>query len=166
MDQHQLCATALGVPFSHTAHGWRYLFMLGAVPSILQFVGCFWIVESPQWLVSKGRVPDAKVALTALRTGDSDVDTELELLQKEMTTVCEEEKKIVTLSLFHLVYVFDSDYEPISSYVIFDSDYEPFSILCIYSFVNTAEGHAYPPPKSSFCPLLYTSQGNSHRIVD
>lgn len=103
-EPHQVCATALGVPFSHTAHGWRYLFMLGAVPSILQFVGCFWIVESPQWLVSKGRVEDAKAALADLRSGDSDVDTELELLQKETTVVCAVKK--VTMSRFSSAFMF------------------------------------------------------------
>ncbi|AWI10105.1 sugar porter family MFS transporter [Ereboglobus luteus] len=39
--------------------GWRWMFGLTAVPSVLFIIGMFFVPESPRWLVTKGRVDDA-----------------------------------------------------------------------------------------------------------
>jgi sugar porter (SP) family MFS transporter len=35
--------------------GWRWMFALTAVPSLLFFIGMFWAPESPRWLVKNGK---------------------------------------------------------------------------------------------------------------
>lgn len=42
---------------------WRWMFGLGAVPSILFFLGVLWLPESPRWLVKAGRQEQAKKVL-------------------------------------------------------------------------------------------------------
>jgi sugar porter (SP) family MFS transporter len=40
-------------------HGWRWMFGLTAVPSLLFVAGMFFVPESPRWLVARGRVKEA-----------------------------------------------------------------------------------------------------------
>jgi MFS transporter, SP family, xylose:H+ symportor len=42
---------------------WRWMFGLGAVPSILFFLGVLWLPESPRWLVKAGKQEQAKKVL-------------------------------------------------------------------------------------------------------
>jgi sugar porter (SP) family MFS transporter len=42
---------------------WRWMFGLGAVPSILFFLGVLWLPESPRWLLKAGRQEQAKKIL-------------------------------------------------------------------------------------------------------
>jgi MFS family permease len=38
---------------------WRWMFGLGLAPSVLFFIGAWWLPESPRWLVQAGRVDQA-----------------------------------------------------------------------------------------------------------
>ncbi|XP_076444776.1 organic cation transporter protein-like [Babylonia areolata] len=51
---------ALSYLLSH----WRPLQLAGSVPPLLLLVCWWWVPESPRWLVSKGRIPEAMVTLT------------------------------------------------------------------------------------------------------
>ncbi|MFD1144658.1 sugar porter family MFS transporter [Larkinella insperata] len=42
---------------------WRWMFGLGAVPSLGFLVGVFWLPESPRWLVQTGRVGEGETIL-------------------------------------------------------------------------------------------------------
>jgi SP family xylose:H+ symportor-like MFS transporter len=42
---------------------WRWMFGLGFVPSLLFFMGIFWLPESPRWLMQKGKKDAAKTVL-------------------------------------------------------------------------------------------------------
>jgi hypothetical protein len=59
--------SALGVALMHVSAGWRYLVLLGVVPSALQLIGCAGVPESPEWLLSVGDEAGAKHALSQLR---------------------------------------------------------------------------------------------------
>lgn len=50
--------------------GWRWMFALTAVPSLLFFAGMFWAPESPRWLVKNGRNDLARAILR--RVGGAD----------------------------------------------------------------------------------------------
>lgn len=63
---------------------WRWMFGLGAVPSLIFLIGVAWLPESPRWLVGKGRLQQAEQTLR--RIGDdgfvkstfSDIETSLQ----------------------------------------------------------------------------------------
>jgi len=49
---------------------WRWMFLMQAVPAAIFLVALFMIPESPRYLVSKGRVDQARSVLTSLFGGD------------------------------------------------------------------------------------------------
>lgn len=64
-------------------HGWRYMFGLAAIPSIILVIGMWRLPDSPRWLISKSRVEEARRVLQRVRTG-SDVNPEIVVIQKSM----------------------------------------------------------------------------------
>lgn len=42
---------------------WRWMFGLGAIPSVLFFIGVLWLPESPRWLIKAGKTGSAKSIL-------------------------------------------------------------------------------------------------------
>lgn len=64
-------------------HGWRYMFGLAAIPSIILVLGMWRLPDSPRWLSSKSRVDEARRVLQRVRT-DSDVNPEIADIQKSM----------------------------------------------------------------------------------
>lgn len=53
---------------------WRWMFGLGAVPSMIFLLGVLWLPESPRWLIGKGRMAEAKKILA--RIGDEKITIE------------------------------------------------------------------------------------------
>ncbi|KAI8338270.1 general substrate transporter [Chlamydoabsidia padenii] len=53
-----------------SAVGWRIVVMLTIVPTIIQLICLPMCPRSPRWLVSKGRIDEARESLLRLRTGD------------------------------------------------------------------------------------------------
>ena len=56
--------------------GWRWMFAITAVPSLLFFVGMFFVPESPRWLMRKGRRQEAESVLARVG-GQAHAGTEL-----------------------------------------------------------------------------------------
>jgi len=63
--------------------GWRYMFGLAVVPSIILTVAMWCLPDSPRWLISKSRVDQAKRVLQRARI-DSDVSAEIADIQKSL----------------------------------------------------------------------------------
>ncbi|KAJ4719535.1 Sugar transporter ERD6-like [Melia azedarach] len=55
---------------------WRTLALVGAIPSILQLLGLFFMTESPRWLVKVGREKEFETALQHLRGKNADISEE------------------------------------------------------------------------------------------
>ena len=69
--------------------GWRWMFGLTAIPSLLFFVGMFFVPESPRWLAKNGKPQNARFVLK--RIGGEDYSTAA-LGEIEATLVDEIEK--------------------------------------------------------------------------
>ncbi|XP_050381231.1 sugar transporter ESL1-like isoform X3 [Argentina anserina] len=69
------CGFSLFYLIGNAIH-WRTMALLGAVPSILQIVGLFFIPESPRWLARAGRKTDLEVVLQCLRGENASVSQE------------------------------------------------------------------------------------------
>jgi MFS transporter, SP family, arabinose:H+ symporter len=80
---YQLTIT-LGILFSYTINfglhnvenNWRWMFATGIIPSVLFFVGLFFIPESPRWLYKAGRKDESLKILTRVG-GDSLAQVEI-----------------------------------------------------------------------------------------
>jgi sugar porter (SP) family MFS transporter len=57
---------------------WRLMFGLAAIPAVLLFIGMLTQAESPVWLVTHGRIADARTVLTRVRSTDHDINGEIE----------------------------------------------------------------------------------------
>jgi sugar porter (SP) family MFS transporter len=63
--------------------GWRYMFGLAAIPSIILTVAMWRLPDSPRWLISRSMVDQAKRALQRVRAA-SVVNAEIADIQKSM----------------------------------------------------------------------------------
>ena len=60
-----------------SSQNWRLMFGLAAVPAALLLVGTLLQPESPHWLISRERVPEARRILERYRHGNEDIDAEI-----------------------------------------------------------------------------------------
>jgi SP family galactose:H+ symporter-like MFS transporter len=63
--------------------GWRYMFSIAAIPSILLVIGMWRLPDSPRWLISKSKVEQARRVLQRVRTA-TDVSPEITDIQQSM----------------------------------------------------------------------------------
>lgn len=68
---------------------WRWLLFVGMLLAVCNLVLALLAVETPKWLVKKGRVADAKTVLAALRGNDENVEAEIEEWQHEVVVSAE-----------------------------------------------------------------------------
>ncbi|CAH8261183.1 unnamed protein product [Arabidopsis lyrata] len=63
---------------------WQKLALISTVPCVFEFVGLFFIPESPRWLSRNGRVKESEVALQRLRGNNTDITKEAAEIKKYM----------------------------------------------------------------------------------
>ncbi len=63
--------------------GWRYMFGLAAIPSVILSIAMWRLPDSPRWLISKSKVEEARRVLQRVRT-ESDVSLEIRDIQQSM----------------------------------------------------------------------------------
>jgi sugar porter (SP) family MFS transporter len=69
------------------SQGWRLMFGLAAIPSICLVAGMWILPDSPRWLISRSKIPQATLALRRLRT-EPDVSAEIADIQQSMGKQC------------------------------------------------------------------------------
>src|SRR5665647_669574 len=63
--------------------GWRFMFGLAAIPSVILSIAMWQLPDSPRWLISKSKVEQAGQVLQRFRT-ESDISPEIRDIQQSM----------------------------------------------------------------------------------
>jgi sugar porter (SP) family MFS transporter len=61
-----LCSYSINYGLHNIDNNWRWMFATGIIPSVLFFIGLFFIPESPRWLYKAGRKTDSLRVLTRI----------------------------------------------------------------------------------------------------
>jgi sugar porter (SP) family MFS transporter len=109
-----LCSYTINYGLHNIDNNWRWMFATGIIPSVLFFVGLFFIPESPRWLYKAGREADALKVLTRI-SGEALAKTEIQEIAKslngDMTSVSINElfkpsaRKVVLIGFILAVFV-------------------------------------------------------------
>lgn len=94
-------AGALNVGLQHWDQGWRISYGGKAFFSIILFAAMFLMPESPRWLVSQGRVDEARQSLRVIRF-EEEIESELDMISQaveEERAAEEEASKVGWLDL-------------------------------------------------------------------
>lgn len=59
---------------------WRYMLAIALVPAALLYIGMHFVPASPRWLVSKGRIAEAKATLSGIRDTQREADLEMKAI--------------------------------------------------------------------------------------
>ena len=76
-------AVIAGYFFSFREWSWRWMFGSAVIPTVFLMVGLLFIPESPRWLASRNRIPDALRILTRIN-GKIKAEDELNEIQNEL----------------------------------------------------------------------------------
>ena len=76
-----LIAYLAGYGLKDFSSNWRWMFAFAAVPGAALAVSMIFVPHSPRWLISKGRIDEARAVLQRTRT-DSDIDAEIREVQQ------------------------------------------------------------------------------------
>lgn len=135
-----LCSYTINYGLHNIDNNWRWMFATGIVPSVIFFVGLFFIPESPRWLFKAGRKTESLKVLTRIG-GESLAKAEIveiaESLKGDSTTVSISElfkpasRKVMIVGFFLAVLVQISGINTIV-------DYAPKILLAAGVEINSA----------------------------
>lgn len=80
---------------------WRFMFGTAIVPTILVVIGRFFVTQSPQWLMSRGRVQEAEKATLRLLSRDPAYPTKINLREVPDDEPAHEQHKSKFKKLFN-----------------------------------------------------------------
>ncbi|TDH72009.1 hypothetical protein CCR75_003292 [Bremia lactucae] len=89
----QFFAGVLDALLANVDDGWKYMLGLAAIPASVQFFGFLLLPESPQYLISKGKMEEACEALKRIR-GTLDIQTEAFRIKDEVLHAAEQKVSI------------------------------------------------------------------------
>jgi len=73
---------------------WRWMFGLGVVPSLVFFIGVFWLPESPRWLMKVGKLEKAKDVLNKIGS-EAFVNSTLSDIERSLVGVKKQSFKVI-----------------------------------------------------------------------
>ena len=68
--------------FADVAEGWRYMFIVCAIPGVVMALGMLFLPESPRWMISRGKISGARRMLRWL--GESDPAREIDQIRESL----------------------------------------------------------------------------------
>ncbi len=77
-----LLAYIAGYGLRDVTGSWRWMFGIAAIPGAALAVSMIFVPHSPRWLVSKGRIDEAREVLQRTRSEDDDIDGELQQIRE------------------------------------------------------------------------------------
>ncbi|KAJ4822009.1 hypothetical protein Tsubulata_019549 [Turnera subulata] len=81
------------VNFTGNMIPWRWLAAFGCIPLLLQFIGLFFIPESPRWLAKSGKETEFKDAIRQLRGKNADISQEVAEIIESMEAIKQQPKE-------------------------------------------------------------------------
>ncbi|KAJ6762808.1 hypothetical protein OIU79_023532 [Salix purpurea] len=85
---------------------WRALSLIATIPNIVQFVGLFFVPESPRWLAKRGREKEFEATLQRLRGAKSDISEEADDIRDAVETSKHTSDEAGILELFQKRYAY------------------------------------------------------------
>ncbi|MBC8032848.1 MAG: sugar porter family MFS transporter [Chitinophagaceae bacterium] len=86
-------------------NNWRWMFSSQSVPSLLFFAGLFFVVESPRWLIRKGRITEARTVLKRIG-GTAFATTEVEQIEASFASEQKESiKELFSKQMWPIVFL-------------------------------------------------------------
>ena len=99
----QFLSYAVNAGLANLPNQWRWMLGVAAIPAVIQFVGMFFVTESPRFLLMKGKREEALINLTKMRGDSSIAEKECELVSRSLS---QKEEKLSLREVFgNRVYV-------------------------------------------------------------
>ena len=89
--------------FANAEYNWRWMLASGALPAIILLVGILFLHDTPRWLISKGKIDEAKEVFKKIYETDN-VDSQVKEIQKTMEGSTQKSK--VSIQKWMLVPIF------------------------------------------------------------
>jgi SP family arabinose:H+ symporter-like MFS transporter len=85
-------------------NNWRYMFSSQSVPSLLFFIGLFFVAESPRWLIGKKRLVNAKIILNKIGGFDYAEQESTQIINSYHNETKEKFKELFNKNVWFIVF--------------------------------------------------------------
>lgn len=90
--------------FANFEYNWRLMLASGALPAIILLIGILFLHDTPRWLISKGRIDEAKTIFKKI-SDSKNIDTRVAEIQATLSTSTKKEKLSFQKWMFMPIFV-------------------------------------------------------------
>lgn len=90
--------------FANFEYNWRLMLASGALPAIILLIGILFLHDTPRWLISKGKIDEAKTIFKKISDGKS-IDAQVAEIQATLSTSTKKEKLSFQKWMFMPIFV-------------------------------------------------------------